>query len=401
MKLLCLPPPIPNPMNIHLLKTGVLCVLFAVTVPPCVANEADFRVLVEKTRKKDHAAEDQFKLAECYANGDGVAKDLAKAKFWYANAGANGYIPAWKKLGALTVKKVQLKPTVKAKDVSLEVAHEKGLELVRFLRKSYGKGVSQDGTHAKVNMKEVVRLVQEGADLNAVTPKEESYDTALTIALQQYDLKMCDFLVAHGADPNGNWRNDMKNMRMCFPHGTAEERKAVRDSVPRGAVVDMGVPDKKRIAMATKKLKFLIDRGADPTMRCTTGRTMLHWFAISGSPEAIDALIRCGAPVDQPNDPDEVSTGKMGDRDEARRTALYTAIEYRNVGATQALIRNKANVNYVDALGRTPLDYAYEVQKSTHDPKVFLPAREDQIRRIDAVIEILQKAGAKRGKKSP
>lgn len=389
-----------NPMNIALLKTGVLCVLLAVTGFVSAA-EGDFRVLFARNQEKDRTAEDQFKLAECYANGDGVAKNLTKAKLWYANAGANGYVPAWKKLGALTVKKVQLKPTVQAKQVSPEVAQAKGLELVRFLRQSYGRGGRLNGTHAKVDMKEVVRLVQEGAYMNAVTPQKELYESALGIALEQNDLKMCDFLLAHGADPNGNWRNYMKNIRMYFPHGTEAERKAVRDSAPRGAVVDMGVSDKKRIAMASKKLKFLVDRGADPTMRCTTGRTMLHWFAISGSPEAISALIKCGVPVDQPNDPDEVSTGKKEDRDEARRTALYAAIEYRNVGATQELIRNKANVNYVDAQGVTPLDYAYEVQKSTLDPKIFFPAREDQVRRITAVIELLQKAGAKRGKNAP
>ncbi len=388
-------------MIIHLFKAGVLCVLLAAAGFSSAANEADFRVLFEKNQTKGRTAEDQFKLAECYANGDGVPRDMAKARLWYANAGANGYAPAWQKLDALTAKKVQLKPTVTIKKVAPEVAQAKGLELARFLRKSYGQGGKLDGTHAKVDMKEVVRLVQEGADLNAVTPKAELYESALGIALQQNDLKMCDFLLAHGASPNGNWRNYMKNMRTWFPHGTEAERKAVRNSVPRGAVVDMGVSDKKRIAMATKKLKFLVDRGADPTMRCTTGRTMLHWFAISGSPDAINALIKCGVPVDQPNDPDEVSTGRMEDRDEGRRTALYTAIEYRNVGATQELIRNKANVNYTDAQGVTPLDYAYEVQKTTHDPKVFFPSREDQIRRIEAVIELLQKAGAKRGKKSP
>lgn len=364
------------------------------------SNEADFRVLFEKNQVKGRTAEDQFKLAECYANGDGVPKDPAKARLWYANAGANGYAPAWQKLDALTVKKVLLKPTVAIKKVAPEVALEKGVELARFLRKSYGQGGSLNGKHAKVDMKEVVRLVQEGADLNAATPKEELYESAFGIALGQNDLKMCDFLLAHGANPNGNWRNYMKGIPYGFPHGTAA-KKAFRDSLPRGVVVETQVSDKKRIAIACKKLKFLVDRGADPMMRCTTGRTMLHWFSISGAPEAIDALIKCGVPVDQPNDPDEVSTGRKEDRDEARRTALYTAIEYRNVGATQALIRHKANVNYTDAQGVTPLDYAYEVQKETLDPKVVLPAKEDQIRRITTVVEILQKAGAKRGQKSP
>jgi TPR repeat protein len=61
------------------------------------AEAKEFNNLKEKAAKDDHEA--QYKLGVCYANGEGVAKDMAQAVAWYSEAALNGVALAQYNLG--------------------------------------------------------------------------------------------------------------------------------------------------------------------------------------------------------------------------------------------------------------------------------------------------------------
>jgi TPR repeat protein len=61
------------------------------------AELKEFNNLKEKAGKDDHQA--KYKLGVCYANGEGVAKDMTQAVVWYSEAALNGVALAQYNLG--------------------------------------------------------------------------------------------------------------------------------------------------------------------------------------------------------------------------------------------------------------------------------------------------------------
>lgn len=66
-------------------------------------------------------APSQFKLATLYDEGQGVEKDITKARYWYGKAAEQGYLPAQFNLGLLEVAEKKL---VSAKQVSVKPKEE-------------------------------------------------------------------------------------------------------------------------------------------------------------------------------------------------------------------------------------------------------------------------------------
>jgi len=124
-----------------------------------------------------------------------------------------------------------------------------------------------------------------------------------------------------------------------------------------------------------RKIRRLLERGADPNFRNDEGKTPLH-DAAEYCPEAIDTLIKYGA---DPNARDvggftplhiaalegSVEAAKaliphadVNARDKEERMPLHLALEYNNCDVAMLLLQHGADPNARDGKGRTPLHLA-------------------------------------------
>lgn len=93
-------------------------------------------------------------------------------------------------------------------------------------------------------------------------------------------------------------------------------------------------------------LSEIQDKDFVNTRQLTTGFTVLHYAADSGTPEMVRALLRCGADID--------ARGLNGSR------ALHVAAFAGNTDIVGVLLENGAQVNAQDNFGNTPLHGAVE-----------------------------------------
>jgi ankyrin repeat protein len=146
---------------------------------------------------------------------------------------------------------------------------------------------------------------------------------------------------------------------------------------------------------------LLLKAGADTHARATQNKTPLHAAAINGDAPTISALIAAGAEVDARCDGGYTPfyiAAQNGHIEAMKRflakgadvnaknslsegTPLMIAVYNTGPEAIQVLVDAKADLNAVDYSGRSALDMAVD------------------LKRPDAVIELLRKAGAQPGKK--
>jgi ankyrin repeat protein len=146
---------------------------------------------------------------------------------------------------------------------------------------------------------------------------------------------------------------------------------------------------------------LLLKAGADTHARGTQNRTPLHAAAIQGDAPTIGALIAAGAEVDARSDGGYTPfyiAAQNGHVEAMKRllakgadvnaknsvsdgTPLMIAVYNTGPEAIQVLVDAKADLNAVDYAGRSALDMAVD------------------LKRPEAVIELLRKAGAQPGKK--
>lgn len=89
---------------------------------------------------------------------------------------------------------------------------------------------------------------------------------------------------------------------------------------------------------------FIREAGDNSNMTDTFQNTPLHWAAIGGQPESVEALVQRGAKVDAKND--------------QGRTPLMLAVLGPKFDTVKALLDAKASVKVMDATGNTPLHHA-------------------------------------------
>jgi ankyrin repeat protein len=148
-------------------------------------------------------------------------------------------------------------------------------------------------------------------------------------------------------------------------------------------------------------VELLVKAGADTHARGSQNRTPLHAAAINGDVATIDALIAAGAEVDARSDGGytpfyiaaqnghvaamkrllEKGADVNAKNSLTDQTPLMAAVYNTGPESVQTLVDAKADLNAVDYSGRSALDMAVD------------------LKRPEAVIELLRKAGAQPGKK--
>lgn len=119
----------------------------------------------------------------------------------------------------------------------------------------------------------------------------------------------------------------------------------------------------------TEVVNLLLDAGLDVNSFINEhdGNTPLHEAAFAGSVELVGKMIECGADVNKPN--------KAEDRDVSGRTPLINACygfhDGDSLGTIKLLIDNGADVNAVDALGKTALMHAVDLVRSREAAAMF------------------------------
>ena len=189
------------------------------------------------------------------------------------------------------------------------------------------------------DLKEVMRLVEEGEDLNE---RDFSGTTALSISILSNQPKMTEYLITHGAEPNASTKlvrdlikkGDIKTIELLLNRGAkidgppntiwpdeiplleAIQNKKIDISlllIKRGANVNIE-PNRKskdyHTALALTAydvrlltvLKALLDAGADPNKKAILDITPLHCAAEANNIEAVRLLVGKGADINAKDD---------------------------------------------------------------------------------------------------
>ena len=170
--------------------------------------------------------------------------------------------------------------------------------------------------------------------------------TLLHVAFNSREL--VEYLIENGADikarSDGQWtplhnqayRGHLDSVELLLQHGADIEAKTSFGHTPLLSSVRWD-----RIEVT----KFLIDKGANVNPTTELGRTPLIISAIEGNPELARLFLDCDADI------------SIKDKN-YKRTALHFAALYGQLDIVDALVKKGANINERDAAGKTPLDYA-------------------------------------------
>jgi len=206
------------------------------------------------------------------------------------------------------------------------------------------------------NIKTITEFINNGANLEQ--PVCEGM-TVLMIAAERSSFETVKLLVEKGANVNAvntyiretsyikNGDFDDKRFNFGYNAGTAYENIGMNRTVLMYALNNKDL----------KVVKFLLDKGADITVRDMYGEDILFYAVAKNNPRITELLIDRGANVNV--------------KDNKGRTPLMYAImqkrtqDYYNYGIITFLIEKGANVNETDNDGNTALTYAKKY--SAHD----------------------------------
>ncbi|TAL34532.1 MAG: ankyrin repeat domain-containing protein [Alphaproteobacteria bacterium] len=141
---------------------------------------------------------------------------------------------------------------------------------------------------------------------------------------------------------------------------TAEEYRLMKDLIRQGADLEVRYNDGNHetlleIALAreyTDAALFLINQGADIHARCVQDITPFIFTAMKGNAKVMQAMLETGmAPLPDRDFYDSLGEGK---------TALMCAAEWGRIDCAVMLIRNGADMNLKNNVGKSALAYAQE-----------------------------------------
>ena len=212
-----------------------------------------------------------------------------------------------------------------------------------------------------IDVKGIIQLMQEGADINAV---DEKGHNLLYINLYNYrNHEIIKFLIENGV-----------SVDIVTEYGTPlteairGDTKLVRMLIERGANVSLPdeyqqVPLMRAVSENSPKVEIvqlLIENGADVNAVDKNGKTPLMYAVVSpnssfgyGSPkvEIVQLLIDKGADVNAANENGKTSLMYAAERD-------YNNPSISRPEVIRMLIENGADINAKDKSGKRALDYA-------------------------------------------
>jgi ankyrin repeat protein/HEAT repeat protein len=232
---------------------------------------------------------------------------------------------------------------------------EKNLDGSLIYRSEYG------------NVDEVVKLLDQGANVNATN---ESGETPLLKATERGRVKLMRLLIERGANVNAKTKNGQTILgKAAESSGGTEAVKMLLDAnaeldpqaLARACswnkrdvailLLDAGIePDAGLSAAAdcghTELVRILLDRGANVNRTSQHGTTALHSAASSGSISTVELLLEWGANVN--------ATDIEGD------TPLHRAVSApeRSPEVVKRLVQSGASINFANKEGITPVRYA-------------------------------------------
>lgn len=350
----------------------------------------EFAALYATPRKN---ADTCYKLYEAYRSGDGVPKNDSQARKWLLAAHSCGMISTRNEIASLPWR--QQKKKLVAADPGDDVARQKGEQLIRVLKDCYGHGggvaiASVPHPLSKDEMKAVKRLVAEGADLNIALfdPKTLLLESALSLACQNGDLALADYLIDRGADPSAN-------------SNLALEASLSPDSslgLPAGKGKPQRTPQDK---LSARMIGFLVHNGADLRMWTDSGWTTAMIPVFNNSPWGLALLVQAGADPNQRMNPHEYVAAAghpkrieyrfQGGKVAERSRPLAFAIDNAQVALVEQLIRLKADVKTPGENGLTPLGRARARLK---EDEARGSANPEFAARRNKIISLLKAAGS-------
>lgn len=215
------------------------------------------------------------------------------------------------------------------------------------------------------NLKMIEFLIAHGAMVNF---RNERGGTPLSIAVIDGNVQNCELLLAHGADPNihidpgeeattplhlavSSDYNEIVDhneiIKLLLYYGADIEARDIKGMTPLVRKVCNLIDDVRGI----ETLRLLLKFGADISAQDKEGLTALHWAARSWSPKPVKFLVSNGADVNS--------------QDKRGRTPLHFLLEDSpkngNLsGRISLLLSLGAQVNALDHEGKPPLFYSKE-----------------------------------------
>ncbi len=410
------------------MKRSLLSLLLFAASLASAMTPAEFTALYEK---KGKTAADCYKLFEAYRDGDGTEKDNSRARKWVLSAHAAGMISARKDIATLpwrTAGKYKGKPSITIAEVDDETAKSLGEELIDLLVEYYNYtgsiGYSRREPANKATLKEVRRLIAEGADLNVWKADDmRPQHGALYLACMHNDLKLAKLLIDHGADPSA-----LNNQAITVTFNSdvfdeldadsARDKKKADDNssnIPKSELKKMKKREKQSAkdlqSFCTKTFAFLLANGADLTLYSDHGWTLMYQAAAGHSSLGVAMLAKAGLDPMTPQNPHEyvqsagvgkTMTFKFQIGEVAHKgVPLHFAVRNNFGMVVSQLLKAGADVNVKDHEGCTPLDHALGSIKSNEASPEQTEARQSGLRRMKLIVTTLKRAGGKATGKIP
>lgn len=369
--------------------------------------QGDFCELQLRVKRKGADPAEMRRFADCLMNGIGTEKNPNRAMTWYGNAadfGDAGALEALRKLSRSRIKVPLPKPLVPpGKKFSKEEERRATIKLLKHLLETHKKHMLRGDIFTKRRyVRPSIPLVQEclraGANPHLFIPREEldgggtATEEVFSFVLTYCDFELLKLLVANGADCNLRWRKYLeravRELNTNYKFMEADKRSKEKPKTAEEAKLERASQKRHQetYQMAYRRLENMLKLGANPLLLDGSGKTTM---GKAWSPPAVRLLMKYGGDINQPNNPDDNCSGNPGWGDPGRSSPIFDAILYNEYYGVKAMIDAGADLHFVNADGKTPLDAAEEnARERSGNFKII----------ADEIVKLIKAAQGRRGR---